>query len=115
METLGVTLPAVMGPAKQDAPAATSEEDHSNWCWSVPHQARIECAATVDGEVEIEQINPLGVSDNQRIWVSRGNAVQLARNILFATGFKGILIATTDGGGGYRDVEDGDLPKHFED
>jgi len=114
METLGLTLPAVIQPAKQDAPVGTPDEDDpSNWCWSVPDQARIECAATVDGEVEIEQISPLGESENQRIWVTRGNAVQLARHILFATGFKSVLIATA-GAGGYRDLEDGALPEHFE-
>jgi hypothetical protein len=48
------------------------------------------------------------------VFVTRGNAVQLARNILFAAGFKGVLIATCVGGG-YADVEDGDLPEHFED
>jgi hypothetical protein len=70
--------------------------------------------ATTDGEIEIEQISPLGDSNDRRVFVTRGNAVQLARNILFAAGFKGVLIATCVGGG-YADVEDGDLPEHFED
>jgi hypothetical protein len=39
--------------------------------------------------------------------------VRLARCILWAAGFKSVLIATGDGGGGYRDIEDGDLPEHF--
>jgi hypothetical protein len=106
------TLPAVIPPAKKDEPAATPADDPSNWCWSVPDQARIECSATVGGEIEIEQINPLGDSENQRIFVTRGNAVQLARHILYVAGFKSVLIATYVTGG-YCDVEDGDLPEHF--
>jgi hypothetical protein len=103
------TLPAVIPPKPKDAPQATPED----LCWSVPHQSRIECSATMDDEIEIEQLSPLGESENTRIFVARSNAVQLARNILYATGFKGVMIATTDGGGGYSDVEDGGLPEHF--
>ena len=36
----------------------------------------------------------------------RSNAVRLARCILWAAGFKSVLIATGDGSGGYCDVED---------
>ena len=38
---------------------------------------------------------------------------EFARCILWAAGFKSVLIATGDGGGGYRDVEDGDSPERF--
>jgi hypothetical protein len=101
------TLPAVIQPAEKDAPAATPEAEPSNWYWSVPRQDEIACMATTDGEIEIEQ-------NDRRVFVTRGNAVLLARNILYAAGFKGVLIATCVGGG-YADVEDGDLPEHFED
>jgi hypothetical protein len=106
------TLPAVLPPPKKDEPEAAAEDDQSDWCWSIPQQSRIECSANVDGEVEIEQISPLGDSDNQRIFVTRGNAVRLARHVLFAAGFKAILIATHERGG-YCDLEDGDLPERF--
>ena len=74
--------------------------------------------ATTDGNIEIEQVGPLanlGDSENQRISVTRGNAVRLARNILFAAGFESVLIATTKGGRGYYDVEDGDLPENVDE
>jgi hypothetical protein len=102
-------LPAVIPPAEKDAPADTPEDR----CWSVQEQSRIECSATVDNEIEIEQLSPLHPDENVRIHVARSNAVRLARCILFATGFKSVLIATGDGGGGYSDVEDGDLPERF--
>jgi hypothetical protein len=108
-ETQRATLPAVIPPKPKDAPEAPPDD----FCWSVPHQNRIECSPTMDDEIEIEQLSPLGESENTRIFVTRSNAVQLARSILYAAGFKGVLIATTDGGGGYSDVEDGGLPEHF--
>jgi hypothetical protein len=103
-------LPAVLDrPKLQDAPAAIGED----YCWVVPFQPRIECSRTNDDEVEIEQFSPIHSDENVRIHVARSNAVWLARCILWAAGFKSVLIATGDGGGGYRDVEDGDLPEHF--
>jgi hypothetical protein len=95
------------------APAATGEDDSADYCWAVPSQARIECWATNEDEIEIEQISPIHEDENIRIDVARSNAVRLARCILWAAGFKSVLIATGDGGGGYRDIEDGDLPEHF--
>jgi hypothetical protein len=103
-------LPAVLDLAKlKDAPAAIGED----YCWVVPFQPRIECSLTNDVEIEIEQISPIHEDENIRIDVARSNAVRLARCILWAAGFKSVLIATGDGGGGYRDIEDGDLPEHF--
>jgi hypothetical protein len=106
-------LPAVIQPAKKDGSAGTAEDDSSNWCWSVPYQARIECSATNDDEIEIEEISDLDESENVRIVLARSNAVRLARSILYAAGFRSILIAT-GAKGGYCDVEDGGLPEHFE-
>jgi hypothetical protein len=100
-------------PKPNDAPAATSEDDSADRCWAVPFQAHIECSLTNDDEIEIEQISPVHEDENIRIDVARSNAVRLARCILWAAGFKSVLIATGDGGGGYRDVEDGGLPEHF--
>jgi hypothetical protein len=87
--------------------------DSADYCWAVPSQARIECWATNEDEIEIEQTSPVHEDENIRIDVARSNAVRLARCILWAAGFKSVLIATGDGGGGYRDIEDGDLPEHF--
>jgi hypothetical protein len=106
-------LPAVIEPAEKDAPASPAADDSADYCWAVPSQASIECSPTNDDEIEIEQISPVHEDENVRIHVARSNAVRLARCILWAAGFKSVLIATGDGGGGYRDVEDGDLPEHF--
>ena len=108
------SLPAaVEEPKPKAAPAAIGEDDSADYCWAVPSQARIECSLTVDDTLEIEQISPIHEDENIRIDVARSNAVRLARCILWAAGFKSVLIATGDGGGGYRDIEDGDLPEHF--
>jgi hypothetical protein len=108
--SIAQNLPAVLDrPKLKDAPAAISED----YCWVVPFQPRIECSLTNDDEIEIEQISPIHEDENIRIHVARSNAVRLARCILWAAGFKSVLIATGDGGGGYSDVEDGDLPEHF--
>jgi hypothetical protein len=104
-ETLRTNLPAVIEPKPKS-------EDGGGLCWAVPHQRRIECWATNDDEIEIEEYSERGESDNVRICVARCNAVRLARSILYATGFKGVLIAT-GAKGGYCDVEDGGLPEHF--
>lgn len=107
----GSNLPAVIEtPAKENEPA-----DAADHCWAVPSQDRIECSATNDDEVEIEQLSPIHPDENVRVHLARSNVVRLARSILFAAGFKSVLIATLDGGGGYSDVEDGDLPEHFRD
>jgi hypothetical protein len=102
-------LAAVQEPKPKAAPGAIGED----YCWVVPFQPRIECSQTNDDEIEIEQISPVHDDENIRICVARSNAVRLARCILWAAGFKSALIATGDGGGGYRDVEDGDLPEQF--
>lgn len=104
---------AVEESQPKDQPADAAEDDSADYCWAVPSQARIEGSRTNDGEIEIEEISPLDEDENVRIRVARPNAVRLARCILCATGFKSVLIATGDGGGGYCDVEDGALPEHF--
>jgi hypothetical protein len=78
--------------------------------WGIPSQDRIECSATNDDEIEIEQISPVHPDENVRIHVARSNAVRLARSVLFAAGFKSVLIATADGGG-LCDLEDGAVPE----
>jgi hypothetical protein len=70
------------------APAATGEDDSADYCWAVPSQARIECWATNEDEIEIEQTSPVHEDENIRIDVARSNAVRLARCILWAAGFK---------------------------
>jgi hypothetical protein len=108
------SLPAAADqPKPKDEPADTAEDDSAEYRWAVPSQARIECSATNEDEIEIEQISPVHPDENVSIHVTRSSAVRLARCILFATGFKTTLIATLDGGGGYCDVEDGSLPEQF--
>ena len=108
------SLPAPLEePKPKDASAATGEDDSADYCWAVPSQTRIECSQTNDDEIEIEQISPVHEDENIRIDVARSNAVRLARCILWAAGFKSVLIATGDGGGGYTDIKDGNLPEQF--
>jgi len=108
------SLPAVVDqPKPKDEPADTAEDDSTDYCSAVPFQARIECWATNEDEIEIEEINPIHEDENIRIHVARSNAVRLARCILWAAGFKSVLIATGEGGGGYSDIEDGSLPEQF--
>jgi hypothetical protein len=108
--TTALNLPALTESATTESESAATDE---GWCWAVPRQARIECSATTDHEIEIEEYSDLDESENVRICVARTNAVRLARCILYATGFKSILIATGVEGG-WSDVEDGNLPEHFD-
>ena len=62
--------------------------DSADYCWAVPSQARIECWATNEDKIEIEQTSPVHEDENIRIDVARSNAVRLARCILWAAGFK---------------------------
>ena len=78
-------------------------------CWSIEPQAEVCVLAVNDGSIEIEQKSPMGKDDDQRIFVAAQNAVRLARMILFAAGFKNIVIATGMGGG-FVDIEDGYEP-----
>lgn len=97
----------------QPAPETrTSLAPEGDLCWAIPAQSRIECSATNDDEVEIEEFSDLDESENSRIVVCRGNAVRLARCILFAAGFPNISISTL-AKGGYHDVEDGALSEQF--
>jgi len=106
-------LPAITEPTPSGASAGPAEDASADCYSAVPFQARIECWATNDDEIEIEEISPVHEDENIRIHVAKSNAVRLARCILWAAGFKSVLIATGDGGGGYSDVEDGNLPEHL--
>ena len=83
-----------------------SDEQPNEWCWSIEPQAEIHVWAVKDGSIEIEQKSPLGEENDQHILVAAPNAVRLARTILYAAGFKNIVIATGTGGS-LVDVEDG--------
>jgi hypothetical protein len=90
-------------------------DDEKDLCWSIPRQARIECSmTTTDGELEIWQEGQHGPGEDSRIFVARGSAVRLARNILYAAGFKSIGIYEQQRGGGCIDLEDGALPSSNE-
>jgi hypothetical protein len=90
--------------------APDNQDEEKDFRWAIPHQARIECAMTTDGEIEIWQEGQHGSDDADRIHVARGNAVALARIILWAAGFKSIGIFAYVKGGGCVDLEDGDTP-----
>lgn len=91
--------------------APDTSEDNTDLCWTIPHQALIECRPTNDGTVEIFQAGQHGPDDDQRIDVAPRNAVALARRILWAAGFKSIGIFAYVKGGGCIDLEDGDEPE----
>ncbi len=92
---------------KQGTPPVEANTKHL--CWIVPRQDEVVVFSTFEGTIEIEQKSPLGQSEDQRIVIVTSNAVQVARMILWAAGWRSILIATGDDGRGYRDLEDGDL------
>lgn len=94
--------------------ARRKAEGESGLFWGIPPQREIRVSTISDGDIEIEEISPLGSDEDARIVVNVSNAVRMARSILYAAGFQGILIATTDGGGGYRDLDDGAEAWQFE-
>jgi hypothetical protein len=94
-------------PAR-DIPA----DDESDFVWAIDAQEEITTRALANGGVEIWQDGQHGPDDAVTIHVAAHNAVQLARNILYAAGFKSALIAT-GAAGGWSDVEDGDTPADF--
>jgi hypothetical protein len=92
---------------KQGGPPVEANSKHL--CWIVPRQDEVIVFSTFEGTIEIEQKSPLGQAEDQRVIIVTSNAVQVARMILWAAGWRSILIATGDDGRGYRDLEDGDL------
>lgn len=95
---------------RQNSDDAGGEVD----CWAIPAQERIEVLATNDGEIELNQISSMGPDEDQRIIVSRRNAVTLSYQIMWAAGFTGVSFAT-GGRGGYVDINPGCLPEDLED
>lgn len=88
----------------------------TNGCWRIPRQAQIECSLTADLQtVEIEQEGQHGGPDDDggRIHVNRGNAVQLAKHILWAAGFQNVGIYTMTPAGNV-DLEDGDIAEQID-
>jgi hypothetical protein len=81
------------------------------WVYTIPRQAEIVCAALKEGGIEIEQECLLG-GEPTIIHVAEGNAVALARRILYAAGFQTVLISTHEKGG-CVDLDDGDLARNF--
>jgi hypothetical protein len=86
--------------------------DETDFVWVIPSQLEITTRALTNGGVEIWQDGQFGADEAVTIHVAAHNAVQLARSILWAAGFKTVLIAT-GGAGGWSDVEDGDTPDNF--
>ena len=88
------------------------EEEETFWC--IPPQAEIEISKLPGGAVRIHQVPGPGTqSEGETITVAQNNAVALARRILWAAGWQAVLIAAGSGGG-YVDVNDGDIPGDFE-
>ena len=103
--------------AMQDAEAARdalgmNEQDGYSF-WSVPAQTAIECRARENGSVELWQgTNEADAGDV--ICIAAGNAVMLARHILYAAGFVAVGIYTHTRSGNV-DIADGDLAGSFYD
>lgn len=100
------------GPLSGEDPE-DQPENEGDYYWFVPAQDRIEVMGTKEGTVEIHQISPLGNSEDVRIDVAQANCVRLARMILWAAGFKVVLIAQ-GGPGGWTDLDDGAVPARDE-
>lgn len=79
--------------------------------WGIHSQIAIEVRPLKDGGVEIAQENA-SRDEEDLVHVAAGNAVRLARSILYAAGFKSIGIFTHVKGG-CEDIQDGDEPRHF--
>jgi hypothetical protein len=92
----------------EDEVAGTDDEPTS---WGIERQLEIIVRSCTDGSINIEQEGDHGSAheDGGIVMVAQSNAVALARRILWAAGFKGILISKTTGGG-YEDLNDGDTP-----
>jgi hypothetical protein len=82
--------------------------------WQIPRQAAIECRPLGKGNVEIWQEGQHGDEDASVFNIAAGNAVQFARSVLYAAGFRRIGIYTYEHGGNV-DVEDGHLASNFYD
>lgn len=102
-------------PGGQLVPVVQEPEpdDDENAVWGIEAQAEIEISRLPGGSVLIhEPPGPGTQAEGERIVVTAGNAVAFARRVLWAAGFKGVLIATS-AGGGYCDLEDGDTAGEF--
>ena len=100
----GNRLPA--GPFTVDEQAAIAAIREGK---AVPHESKAAIKALVARGIAKKTPH----EDENIRNVARSNAVRLARCIPWAAGFKSVLIATGDGGGGYSDIEDGSLPEQF--
>lgn len=111
----GTMAEAAAGTALVVMPEAeAAEDDDANAVWGIEAQAEIEISRLPGGSVLVHELPGPGTqSEGERIVVTAGNAVAFARRVLLAAGFKGVLIATCGGGGGYCDLEDGDLPERY--
>lgn len=99
--------------AAREALGMNDDDAEREFYWAIPRQYAIECRALPGGDVEIWQEGQHGDDDAHIIHVAAGNAVMLARHLLYAAGFKSITIATYVPGEGMEDVEDGSLAATF--
>lgn len=111
MAEAGATATQLAGFAATcvEAKAEAIEEQSEPFCGIIPRQAEITVEEMRDGNIRIEQEDERG-GDNTIVVLSRMNAVQFARMVLWAAGFKHVVIATR-AQGGFVDLEDGDLPE----
>lgn len=98
--------------AERKIDLAGPEEADGYHYWGVPSQRAIEAREAAGGAVELWQECQSGSEEGFIINIAAGNAVAVARSVLYAAGFKNILIATLEKGG-YVDVDDGQLAANF--
>ena len=96
------------GKAVQTTATETPDDDDDTYYWELPARDKIEFHPTKENVIEIYQRSPVGESEDTRIDVHFSDAVGFARRVLWAAGFKTVLIATGDIGG-YVDLEDGSV------
>jgi hypothetical protein len=97
-----------------DGKISTTGDADGYTFWPIPRQATIECREQPGGGVEIWQEGQHGGADETIIHVAAGNAVMLARHILYAAGFLTVGIYTHEKAGNV-DLENGDLASNFYD
>jgi hypothetical protein len=95
-----------------DADEEVVDDDDDGTYWPIPSQAEIRCKKDESGGVEIWQEGQHGPEEDSVILVAAGNAVMLARHILYAAGFPNVSIYVHTKGG-CVDIEDGDTAAAF--
>jgi hypothetical protein len=99
------------GDGDEDDEAEVDRETY----WPIPSQAAIECRQAENGAVEIWQEGQHSPEEDVTIHIAAGNAVMLARHILYAAGFPNVSMYIHVRGEGNVDLNNGDLAETFKD